>query len=134
MLRRMASAFPALEITLVDRTRGFFSYLVVASPAAEATLRRESWRAHRAPGTLVVAATDFFRLPEPDRRRIDRPNPPNFTPYTFGRSWPMVAGSAFIIDRDGTIVHAGELDRVHERQWSELIEILLSHPAAERRP
>ncbi|HEX6052442.1 MAG TPA: hypothetical protein VFZ21_24430, partial [Gemmatimonadaceae bacterium] len=89
MLRRMASTFPALEITLVDRTRGSFSYLAVTSPTEEAKLRRESWVAHRAPGTLVVAATDFFRLPEPDRRRIDRPNPPNVTPYTFGRTWPM---------------------------------------------
>lgn len=133
ILRRLAARFPALEVTTVDHAAGNFMYLPPPTPAGEARLMRESLAAHHAPGTLVMAETPFFRLPAPDRRRHDdRDRAPNDEGYRFGKTWSTSAGSAFLIDRDGTIVFASNLDRNFEGDWAEMIGILLGRQTAER--
>ncbi|HEX7940617.1 MAG TPA: hypothetical protein VF488_02365, partial [Gemmatimonadaceae bacterium] len=138
-LRRLAHRFPTLQVTVVARTHGFFSEMAPPTPAEEAQVLHEWWQEfHRLPGALAVTATDFWRLDDPDRRRIDRPTP-NETHYSFGRSWELKPGMAFLVDRDGTILEVGTLGLKDsmgvpdvEMQFARLIEILLGRQAASR--
>jgi hypothetical protein len=125
IVRRLAERFPQLEIILISRTQGYFMYLPPpGSPALEADLLRQWLAAHRVPGALAVSATEFSRLPPPDGRRIDRPDP-NLTRYTFGRFRRPENGSAFLIDPDGIVVKGGWIDRQAEAEFVEMIEVLL---------
>lgn len=134
-LRRLATQFPTVEITLMAATRGWFSLATPpATPAAEAALLARTWLdEEHLPGALGVVATDFWRLPGFDRRRVDRDDL-NETHYSFGQGW-SVAGSrqmesieatAFLLDQNGIVVETSHT--VDERQLSELISILLSRP------
>jgi hypothetical protein len=134
-LHRLARRFPEVEITSVTRTRGWFSEMMPPSPMEESKALQEWWHGfHLLPGTLAVATTDFWRLDSPDLRRIDRPTS-NETNYSFGRTWALHPGMAFLVDRDGIIVEVGELG-VHdsggipdvEEHLAKLIEILLTRP------
>ncbi|MBX6333025.1 MAG: hypothetical protein IRY91_14350 [Gemmatimonadaceae bacterium] len=132
-LRRLAARFPSLAITAVDHTYGYYMYLPPPAPADEAQLMWKSLAAHRMPGSLVVSTTPFWRLPAPDRRRIDSEKIPNDTPYSFGKSWAITAGAAFLIDREGIIVYpTGSITRESEHQVSDIIEILLEREHASR--
>lgn len=136
-LRRLAQRFPALEVTIMTRTRGFFSQMAPPAPAEEAQVLHEWWQGfHHLPGALAVTATEFWRLPAPDRRRIDR-STANETHYSFGRSWELRPGMAFLVDRDGTIIEVGELGLKDsmgvpdvEMHLGQLIQILLDRQAA----
>jgi hypothetical protein len=129
-LRRLAALYPALEITIVDRTRGSFMYTPPSTPDEEAALIRKAMEAHQVPGASVVGTTEFFRLPAPDRRRIEKKELPNVTPYSFGKSWPAESGAAFLIDQTGIIIlPTGQLTRDSEPFLSSLIATLLTRPA-----
>jgi hypothetical protein len=138
-LRRLAHRFPTLEVTVMARTHGFFSQMAPPTPAEEAQAFHEWWQAfHRLPGALAVTATDFWRLDDPDRRRVDRPTA-NETHYSFGHSWELTPGMAFLVDRDGTILEVGTLGLKDsmgvpdvEMQFAQLIEILLGPQSASR--
>jgi hypothetical protein len=100
-LRRLSERFPALEITLVAQTRGFFMYLKPPSPAEEADLTRQWLEGAGIKGAVLgVTSTPFWRLPAPDERRINRAVP-NLTSYAFGKTWQ---GSMLLADQDGIIV------------------------------
>lgn len=60
---------------------------------------------HRMPGTLVTSTTGSVRLDSPDGRLIAPPQRPNFTAYTFGKTWTADGGSAFLVDQQGTIIN-----------------------------
>ncbi|HEU4588167.1 MAG TPA: hypothetical protein VFS11_05950 [Gemmatimonadales bacterium] len=134
-LRRLAQRFPALEITLVAQTRGFFSFAAPPAPGEEAALLQRSWLGERRlPGVLAVSTTDFWRLPAPDRRRIDRPTA-NASRYSFGRTAMNIGAQwqgvpSFLVDESGTIVHA--LNDIDESVLPDLIEILLARQLANR--
>jgi hypothetical protein len=136
-LRRLAQRFPALEVTIMARTHGFFSGMAPPTPAEEAQALHEWWQEfHHLPGALSVTATEFWRLPAPDRRRIDR-STVNETRYSFGRSWELEPGMAFLVDRDGTIVEVGELGLKDswgipdvETHLTRLLEILFQRQTA----
>jgi hypothetical protein len=132
-LHRFAQRFPELEITIVGRTLGFASVMAPPPPAAEAdTLRDWLFVKHALPGALAVTATDFWRLPEPDRRRVDR-EVPNIAHYSFGRTWNVGSGSAFLVDRKGTIVDIGDVGiRSVEGRLTRLIEALFAQQIATR--
>jgi len=131
-LRRIAARFPAVEITIVERTRGYFMYLPPPSPEEETSLIGKTLEAHHMPGTPVVGATQFFRLAPPDHRRMERKELPNFTQYTFGKSWPTEEGAVFLIDPDGVIVWPSSvLERSSEKLLGELIEVLLARQSAQ---
>jgi hypothetical protein len=108
-MHRLAQRFPALQITVAVHTHGYFSKMAPLAPAGEADVLREWWQGfHLLPGALAVTNTDFWRLDPPDRRRIDRPTP-NETHYSFGRTWKIIPGMAFLVDQGGTIVGVGML-------------------------
>jgi hypothetical protein len=132
-LHRLAARFPELEITLVTHTHGYFSEAVAMPPVAEADTLAEWWlEKHSLRGALAVTKTEFWRLPEPDRRRIDRDRP-NEVHYSFGRrSEKPTVGSAFLIDRDGRVVHWGELVRDTESTFTQFSEALFARPQAGR--
>ncbi|HEU4643352.1 MAG TPA: hypothetical protein VFS44_12930 [Gemmatimonadaceae bacterium] len=125
-LHRLAQRFPALEVTIVARTHGYFSEMAPPTPEQEAAALRDWWQGfHHLPGALAVTTTQFWRLGEPDRRRIDRPTP-NETHYSFGRSWEIKPGMTFLVDRDGTIVDAVELGVPEtELQFDREVEVLM---------
>lgn len=133
MLRRLAQRYPELQITLVSRTFGYLGELEPPTPAAEADSLRSSWLGRqRIPAALVVAETDFWRLPGLDRRRIDRDRP-NETRYTFGRRWQVTSGSAYVIDPEGTIVDVGSMiNRTEERRLDALLAALFAQRTASR--
>ncbi|HEX6534061.1 MAG TPA: hypothetical protein VF041_05660 [Gemmatimonadaceae bacterium] len=126
-LRRIAARFPALEITLVDRTRGSYMYLHPQSPTEEASLIARSLEAHRVPGTPVIAASAFLRIPDPDRRLVPKTEQPNQKSYQFHKIFTPGPGQSLLVDRDGTIVLTG-VGTDAQTDWfsSQLISILLS--------
>jgi hypothetical protein len=100
-LRRLSERFPALEITIVAQTRGFFMYLKPPPPAEEADLTRQWLEGVGLKGAVLgVTSTPFWRLPAPDERRINR-EVPNLTSYAFGKTWQ---GTMLLADQDGIIV------------------------------
>jgi hypothetical protein len=138
-LQRLGRKFPALEITLVAQTRGWFAQGVLPdTPAREAALVEHAWLDERKlPGVLAVATTDFWRMPGLDRRRIDR-DIPTATRYTFGRTWKVVGtdgevanlATSFLVDQNGIVIDAYQ--EVNESRMPELISILLARPLASR--
>jgi hypothetical protein len=138
-LRRLARQFPEVEVTLVTTTRGSLDLgAPPATPAAEAALLAHTWLdEQQLPGALGVVATNFWRLPGMDRRRIN-PDGPTLTSYSFGHTW-QPAGShgtgstpatAFLVDQNGTVVET--TPDISESQMAELISILLARPLASR--
>jgi hypothetical protein len=101
-LRRLATRFPALAITLVGGTHGYFMAAPPMPPAEEAALTARFAAAHRFPGVLAISASKFSSIDSPDDRRIDKPDS-NVVRYEFGKS-QMASGSAYLIDQDGLIV------------------------------
>jgi hypothetical protein len=130
-LRRLGRQFPALEITLVAQTQGWFDKAAPPAPAEEATLLDHAWLEERhLPGALAITTTPFWRIADPDRRRINR-DLPNSTHYAFGRSAAaglLNAGltGVFLVDQDGAVISASALN---EQDLPELIAILLARPA-----
>lgn len=121
-VRRLAERFPLLEIDIVMSTHGQFMYLPPPTPANEALLIRDWVDAHHVPrAVLGVTSTPFWRLPEPDARRIDK-DTPNLTHYSFGKSWRVGSGSMFLVDSDGIIADAW---RLREQELGQFIEVLL---------
>jgi hypothetical protein len=82
-----------------------------------------------------VTATDFWRLPAPDRRRIDR-DVANITNYSFGQDWRVFRlglAPAYLVDRAGIIVDVSNLaDRFNEVRIAQLIEALFAQQVASR--
>jgi hypothetical protein len=101
-LRRLAQRFPALAITLVGGTHGYFLDVTPATPAEEADLTARWGVAHRFPGVLAVTATQYSHVDSPDDRRIDKPDS-NTIRYQFGKS-QRTPGMAYLVDQDGLLV------------------------------
>lgn len=121
-LRRLIERFPELDVTIVARTYGHFKY-VKADPAEEAELMRKWLDAYGIRAAFTVTETDFWRLPNHDGRRIEEETA-NVENYSFGGSWKNES-PAFLIDEDGIIVHTWNFGRQKEREFADLIEILL---------
>ena len=125
VLRRMAQRFPTLSITVVSQTRGAHWLLAPLQPADEAALLSRWWQGyHRISGVLAVSTTPFWRIADPDRRRVLE-NTENETAYAFGADVDESQLRAVLIDGDGTVVDVRSLGRETERDWNELLEILL---------
>ena len=130
-LRRLAKRFPAVEIDIVASTHGQFMYLPPTSPAEEAALTKQLVDSLHIPGAIVgVTTTPFYRLPDPDSRRIDK-ELPNTKNYTFGKTWRVGSGSIFLVDSDGLIADAW---RVREEELGQFIEVLMQRQNKETRP
>ena len=128
-VRRIAERFPSLEIDIVMSTHGQFMYLSPPSPENEATLIRDWIDAHHVPGAVLgITTTQFWRLPAPDDRRIDKETP-NLTHYSFGKSWKVGSGSMFLVDSEGIIADAW---RLREEELGQFIEVLLNREHREK--
>ena len=120
-LRRLSEQFPALDVTVVTRTRGSFLYAPPPSPAEEAEMIRRWLEPYRIPRlTVAVTSTPFWNLPRPDGRRIDK-DTPNLTNYSFGKGWKPSNGS-YLIDQDGIVVSAPSF---YQPELSLLIDVLM---------
>jgi hypothetical protein len=80
---------------------------------------------HRLPATLVISNPEFFRLEQPDRRRIDEPTA-NMTGYAFGIWGGAGNKEAYLVDVNGMILHSGQLNRSLERQFRELLDVVMN--------
>jgi hypothetical protein len=130
-VRRLAHRFPALEIDIVASTHGQFMYLPPTAPADEAALIKQMIDSAQIPRAILgVTTTPFWRLPDPDSRRIDK-EVPNATHYTFGKTWRVGSGSLFLVDSDGLIADAW---RTREEDLAQFIEVLLQRQNTETRP
>jgi hypothetical protein len=133
VLRRLSRRFAGLEITLVSQTYGYVGAMDPPTPEVEAKLVSDHWLGERkVPGALVVSATDFWRLPNPDGRRVNR-EVPNRKNYSFGRRWEVnSSGQAFVVDRDGRIVYVEGLQRITERRLTYFLQALFDQQTASR--
>jgi hypothetical protein len=135
-LRRLAQRFPALEITFVAQTYGYFSAAVPPAPVEEAGMLAHALFAERhLSGALAVTNTASWRLPNPDQRRVN-PLMPNLINYSFGRTWqpPLSDGGAmniFLVDQNGIVVDA-TAGNVEEATLPDLIDVLMHRTAATR--
>jgi hypothetical protein len=121
-MRRLAQRFPLLDITIVAGTHGTFGGNI-RSPQEEAKLQVKLWREYyKIPATIAVENVPYWRLPDPDRRRIDQ-NEGNADRYRFGEKY--VPASDILIDENGKIVYWGNLHRESEADYAELIDILI---------
>jgi hypothetical protein len=124
-LKRIQRQLPGLEITLVTQTAGFFDDQEPPPPEQEAELYRKSWlEFNGVPAMLAVTRTEFWRLPEPDRRRIDVETN-NIRSFSFGGTYRLNRSEAFLIDRDGTIVKSAPLAYNSERDFGRLAAAML---------
>ena len=119
MFRRYQKQFPELQVALAYYTQGFFRNYEPPQPEVESRYINELVLAdYGFPGLLAVENAPFWRLPAPDRRRVDTPTP-NQTAY----------GDFFwLVDRDGTIVYYLPKTpslRLFEREIADLIATLL---------
>ncbi|MHB2035050.1 MAG: hypothetical protein ACYCVE_17015, partial [Gemmatimonadaceae bacterium] len=72
ILHRLAARFPKLQITTIAPTQGQFVYDLTDSAKAEAAQFDRQMAAYHWPGTWGMVTRPFWRLPDPDDRRIDK--------------------------------------------------------------
>jgi hypothetical protein len=121
-LRRLAHRFPSVEIDIVMSTHGQFMYLPPTSLVEEAALIKQMVDSYQVPeAVLGVTSTPFWRLPDPDSRRVEKILP-NVARYDFGKSWKVGSGSMFLVDPDGLIADAW---RLGEDELGHFIEVLM---------
>ena len=132
-LRRLMERFPALEVTMVAETHGYFMYLKDSiTPAREAELTKQWLESYGVMAPLAMSRSDTWRLPSPDGRRVARLST-NRRNYSFGKSWQVSNRNSYLVDEDGIVVHVREMDRSSVAQdFAELIEILLERQVAGR--
>ena len=120
-LREWARRFPALELTLVARTLGYFATVAQPDPAQEAErLRRWLHEEQQLPGALAVTRWPFRRLPAPDRRVLYQlPDTTNETGYP--AEWGAMM---FLVDREGRFV-ATDGRGCGDEEFAELIAATL---------
>ncbi len=125
VVKRLKAKFPGVEFTLLARTRGWHG-LVIEPPTAEqeAILTDSIWRrVHHLPATIAIHQTQFWRLPEPDRRRVNEGGPNEELYPTL-----QVLGSdnIYLIDRAGEIITSVVWWNRAEEHLVEFIEALVN--------
>jgi hypothetical protein len=124
ILHRFAKRFPSIEITLVSQTTGYLGWDGPLTPEAEAHLQADWWLGfHHLPAALAVVNTPFDRLPQPDHRRIDKPVANNVN-YLYGTGTDIPPQRAYLVDETGTILYADDLNRFHERDFREILDVV----------
>ncbi len=121
-MRRLATRFPKLELTIVSQTTGYVGGTPPMEPDAEAKTLQSWWLGfHRIPATLAVVNTPFFRLQAPDSRRIDR-SVENAVGYHTGGN-----RAAYLIDSNGMVLlFADELGRNSEKNFTDLLDVMMT--------
>ncbi len=128
ILHRLAKNYPDVEITIVTRTMGYLGELGPLTPEDEAEKMRWWWiENHKLPGTLIIANTEYFKLPGLDRRRIDSPdeNVANYSYLSSQRaSGNIYNKTVYLVDSDGTILEAGILNVQFEKKLKPILDII----------
>ncbi len=125
-LRRIARRFPDVDITIVASTQGGFMYLPPMSPAAEASWIAQWVDVFHVPNLVVaVDSTPFWRLPDPDGRRINK-DVPSIAVYRYGLWRPEQQGSRMLVDENGLIVDVLHVN--DEDALMQFIDVLVHRP------
>ncbi len=123
-IKRLKEKYPEIDITIVASTFGSLATTDPIPPEAEASLLSDLWlKHHDLKATLSVSSTEFFKLSDPDRRRIDM-SIENVKNYTFPgvNIQPKVS---FLVSPEGIIVHSAILTRSSERDFERLIDAMI---------
>ncbi|MHB2033958.1 MAG: hypothetical protein ACYCVE_11395 [Gemmatimonadaceae bacterium] len=129
VLHRMAARFPKLQFTTVAPTQGHFIYDLTDSAKDEAAQFDRQMAAFHWPGAWRMVTRPFWRLPDPDDRRIDKSFADNDN-YSFGMPdlEPMggANGKMYLVDQDGLVVYVGSAydPRQDEKRLMDLIQVL----------
>jgi hypothetical protein len=122
VLKRLKQQFPALEITVISQTQGFVGAIVPQSSEQEAELYQQRFLDFlQFPVTLGIANTPWWRLEDPDRRRIDQ-EVANTKEYSFGFATKVESSYSFLIDREGRLVMSLRISR---KGYEDLMEALI---------
>ncbi len=98
ILQRLKHQFPSVDLVLLVSTKGWFGPMEPPTAAQEADIANSVFREYRhLPITLAVTETPFWRVPEPDRRRINEQTE-NELFYESGYGW------ATLVDDEGLVV------------------------------
>jgi len=128
-LRRLMARFPALEVTIISNTDGYFGYLKEdITPEEEARLTREWLDSFGIDAPLAVVNTESWRISEHDRRRVPVPDA-NVENYSFGRTTAPEMYGTYLVDGDGIVVHERQANRHSEVEYARMIEVLLERDA-----
>lgn len=127
MIQRLQKQFPNVEFTILARTRGYYGMVIEpTAPAEEAELIDSAYRKlNQLPATLVVYETPFWKLQDPDRRRVNEagPNEAMFPTLLSDKSEII-----YLIDRKGEIVYKNSWANHMELQIGKVISALLEQP------
>ncbi len=119
MLKRLTAQFPTLDIVALSGTTGHFGAIAPPKPAVEAELNyRKIVDFYKVPLVAAVTTTPFWRISDPDRRRIFDPYPHSETyskiyrkvlsaennPKNRINAWANANYSGLLVDADGVIV------------------------------
>lgn len=123
-IKRLKQSFPEIDIVISTKTEGYYGHAEPPSPAQEADMISTVWLGyHKLPVIVSVEETAFWKLPNPDRRRVNEPTD-NIGNYT--QSSPFGAW-VYLVDRDGVIIHSAapqDLRNV-ENELREMLEVIL---------
>lgn len=129
ILKRIAKQYPEVELTVVTRTKGYLGMEGPLSPDVEVDMIKKWWiDNHKLPASLVIAETDYFRMPSSeDRRRIDVPDV-NAENYIFlseqKREKDIENKTFYLVDADGTILEADLINIYTERSLKPILDII----------
>lgn len=123
-LKRLADAYPNMEIVVYLQTKGYIAVSNTLEPEAEVEAIKE-WllNSHDIPvSTILVKRTGYFNLPAPDSRRIDEDDI-NRKNYSFDQRLGgallayQLTFFSFLLDSEGRVVHYGSLYRGSEPEF-----------------
>lgn len=123
-IKRINNEFISVPIVVSAQTRGYFGPFALTDPQDEAKLMSKLWiDFHKLPADLAVENTEHWFLPGYDKRRIDNltVNQKNYSPDGNRR---IPEKTIVLIDSDGIIIDADDLDRFNERKWKEMLRAI----------
>ena len=118
-LRRLSNKVPDLEVVVHTNTLGHFFDQEPPQPGEEAKLLDELRRFYGIPGMFAVTETEFWRLPDNDRRRINTQT---------ANEKNEIAQGIILVDKEGRQVFAANST---EKELEYIIPILLNRPYSE---
>jgi hypothetical protein len=125
VLKRFKQRFPTLEITLMSQTQGYVGPVEPSSPEQEADMYRQRFlEFFQLPVTVGITKTPWWRLEDPDRRRINQ-DVVNAQEYGFG-FMKATSSSLYLVDPEGRLVAFAWLSRGDLEKFIEkLIEAVM---------
>lgn len=122
-IRRVMIAYPEVQLTIVSKTYGAVGNHVELVPEAEAALLAGYFfDYYRLPGVLAVESTPFFRINDPDGRRVDSPTP--LTEALEAAEIKLGNGGMVLVDQDGKAIVSDMLNGKTETTLLKYIEAL----------